>query len=425
MSAPAPPERTTDHLLRGSAFLMGAMLAASAVGFAFWLVAARLYTPSEIGIASTLISATTLIAYLSLLGLNNSLVRFLPMSDDRDAEVTQSVLITAGGGVLIATGYVLLAPLIAPKLVLLSDDRVHAVFFVILTAAAAANLLTDSVFIALRGAQYNLLIDGIMQSLLKVALVAPLAVLGAFGIYVAYGAAAVIAVLVSVLVLRRVMGLRPRRGDGHTLRRYLGYSGGTYVSACLNLLPILALPLIILNAKGAAAAGYYFVAFQIATLLNSISFAICDSAFAEGAHDAGSLGRVARRSGKLVFTAQAAGALVVALAAPLALRVFGGEYADQATDLLIMFAVASLAVAFNTWTGTLLKLTGNGMGWLIWSHVVYAAVIVGGGQLLSDRSLVWMAVIWGAGNALCGLIAIVGIAASRRNEAHIWGGAGA
>ena len=113
MSAPAPAERATDHLLRGSAFLMGAMLAASGVGFAFWLVAARLYTPSEIGIASTLISATTLIAYLSLLGLNNSLVRFLPMSDNRDAEVSQSVLITAGGGLLIATAYVLLAPVVA------------------------------------------------------------------------------------------------------------------------------------------------------------------------------------------------------------------------------------------------------------------------------------------------------------------------
>ena len=61
---------------------------------------------------------------------------------------------------------------------LLSDSPAHSFFFVILTAAAAANLLTDSAFIALRGAKYNLLVDGIVQSLIKLALVAPLVALG-------------------------------------------------------------------------------------------------------------------------------------------------------------------------------------------------------------------------------------------------------
>ena len=338
MSRTAASRRPTDHLVRGSAFLMAATLTASAFGFAFWLVAARLYSPGEIGIASTLISATTLIAYLSLLGLNNSLIRYLPLSKNRDAEVTQSILVTVGGALLVATVYVVVAPLVAPRLVLLSDSPAHSFFFVILTAAAAANLLTDSAFIALRGAKYNLLVDGIVQSLIKLALVAPLVVLAAFGLYVAYGLSAVVAVVLSVALLCRVMGLRPRLGRPGTLRGYLGYSGGTYVSACLNLLPILAIPLIVLNEQGAEEAGYYFVAFQIATLLNSISFAICESAFAEGAHDAGQLGSVARRSAKLAFTAQTAGALVTAIAAPYVLGFFGSSYSDNATELLIVLA---------------------------------------------------------------------------------------
>jgi O-antigen/teichoic acid export membrane protein len=416
---------TTDHLLRGSAFLMAATLAASVVGFAFWLVAARLYSPGEIGIASTLISATTLIAYLSLLGLNNSLIRYLPLSKNRDAEVTQAVIVTVVGALLVATAYVVVAPLVAPRLVLLSASVGHSIVFVILTAAAAANLLTDSVFIALRGAKYNLLVDGVVQSLLKVALVAPLVALGAFGLYVAYGLAAVVAVALSVALLCRMMALRPRLGRRRTLRGYLGYSGGTYVSACLNLLPILAIPLIVLNEQGAEAAGYYFVAFQIATLLNSVSFAICESAFAEGAHDAGQLKSVARRSAKLAFTAQTAGALLTAIAAPYLLGFFGSNYSEQATQLLVVLALGSIAVAFNTWTSMLLKLTGNGISWLIGSHFVYAVAIIAGTQALAGRDLVWIAVVWGAGNALCGLIAIIGIGASRRHETHIWESAGA
>ena len=425
MSRTAASPRPTDHLVRGSAFLMAATLTASAVGFAFWLVAARLYSPGEIGIASTLISATTLIAYLSLLGLNNSLIRYLPLSKNRDAEVTQSILVTVGGALLVATVYVVVAPLVAPRLVLLSDSPAHSFFFVILTAAAAANLLTDSAFIALRGAKYNLLVNGIVQSLIKLALVAPLVALGAFGLYVAYGLSAVVAVVLSVALLCRVMGLRPRPGRPGTLRGYLGYSGGTYVSACLNLLPILAIPLIVLNEQGAEEAGYYFVAFQIATLLNSISFAICESAFAEGAHDAGQLGTVARRSAKLAFTAQTAGALLTAIAAPYVLGFFGSSYSDNATELLIVLALGSIAVAFNTWTSMLLKLTGNGMSWLIGSHFVYAVGIIAGTQVLAGRDLVWIGVVWGAGNAVCGLIALIGITESRRRETHIWESAGA
>ncbi len=423
MSAPAQSTRTTDHLLRGSAFLMAATLSASAIGFAFWLVAARLYTPAEIGVASTLISATTLIAYLSLLGLNNSLVRFLPLSDNRGPEVTQAVLATAGIALLIATAYALVAPLIAPRLDLLSSDVTRSVLFVVLTAAAAANLLTDSVFIALRAAKYNLLVDGVIQSLIKVALVAPLVAFGAFGVFTAYGLGALVAVALSITLLRRMLHIRPELGNRRTLRPYLGYSGGTYVSACLNLFPILAVPLIVLNSKGAEAAGYYFVAFQIAMLLNGVSYAVCESTFAEGAHDEGRLGRVARRSGRLVFTTQAAGAVIIAIAAPLALSFFGSDYADQATNVLIVFAAGSIGVAFNTWTSTLLKLTPGGMSWLIWSHVVYAVVIIGGSQWLSDRSLVWLAVMWGVGNAVCGLIASIGLIASHRREPALWEGA--
>jgi O-antigen/teichoic acid export membrane protein len=424
MRASRAQGRAADHLVRGSAFLLAATFVASAIGFVFWLVAARLYSAGAIGIASTLISATTLIAYLSLFGFNSTLIRFLPLSARRDVEVTQAITVTAAGALVLATVYTLVAPLVSPRLDLLSD-MVHSTLFVALTAAAAVNLLTDSVFIALRGAKYNLLVDGVVQSFLKLAFVVVLVTFGAFGIYAAYGAAALVAVALSVALLHRVMGLRPRMGRLSTLRPYLGYTGGNYVSSCLNLLPMLVLPFIVLNAHGPEAAGYYFIAFQIAMLLNGVSFAICESAFAEGAHDAGGLRRVARRSAKLVFTAQVAGALVTAIAAPYVLRIFGSAYSDEGSDLLVVLALASVAVAFNTWTSMLLKLTGNGVSWLVWSHVVYALAIIAGAQAVSGGQLVWIGVAWGAGNALCGLIALAGLLGSRRHEAHIWGNAGA
>jgi len=50
-------------------------------GFFFWMVVARFYTEAEVGFSSAMISAISLLALISLVGLNTSLIRFLPQAD--------------------------------------------------------------------------------------------------------------------------------------------------------------------------------------------------------------------------------------------------------------------------------------------------------------------------------------------------------
>jgi hypothetical protein len=50
-------------------------------GFFFWIVVARFYTEAEVGLGSAIISAMSLISIMGLVGLNISLVRFLPHAD--------------------------------------------------------------------------------------------------------------------------------------------------------------------------------------------------------------------------------------------------------------------------------------------------------------------------------------------------------
>ena len=57
----------------------------SALGLLFWALAARWLTPAEVGIGAALVSATTLLANFSTLGLRNGLVRFLPEAGPRPA----------------------------------------------------------------------------------------------------------------------------------------------------------------------------------------------------------------------------------------------------------------------------------------------------------------------------------------------------
>ena len=91
---------------------------------------ARVYSATDVGLATSLLSATTVISMLSLLGFGSSFVRFLPKSVNRDREIS-SGLIAAGTTALIgASIYVLLIPQLASKLefvrvVGLGDDRFH------------------------------------------------------------------------------------------------------------------------------------------------------------------------------------------------------------------------------------------------------------------------------------------------------------
>src|SRR5882757_2751857 len=83
----------TDSLFRNAALLMTSTAIVSVLGFGFWLFVAHLYTPSQIGIASALISITTLLSNLSLLGFNAGLIRFLPKAQDQSRYINAVMII--------------------------------------------------------------------------------------------------------------------------------------------------------------------------------------------------------------------------------------------------------------------------------------------------------------------------------------------
>ena len=76
--------RLNDPLFRNAYFLMLSSITSAGSGYLFWLIVARFYSVEEIGLASAIISASSLISImLSLLGFDISLVRFLPERNDK------------------------------------------------------------------------------------------------------------------------------------------------------------------------------------------------------------------------------------------------------------------------------------------------------------------------------------------------------
>ena len=105
-----------DHMVRNSLYLILSSGVQAALGAAFWIIAARMFGAANVGIAGSLIAATVLIAYLALLGLNSTLVRYLPTAPDRDGLITGGLLLVAVCGAGLGLLYLLLTPVIAPRL---------------------------------------------------------------------------------------------------------------------------------------------------------------------------------------------------------------------------------------------------------------------------------------------------------------------
>jgi O-antigen/teichoic acid export membrane protein len=383
-------------------------------GFGFWVLCARLFDAQAVGVGSSLVSATSIISYLAMLGFNTTFVAFVPRSADPEREVNTAFNIVLVTAVVISLAYALGAPLFAGELAVLHSTSLNVAVFVVLTTAAAANLLTDSFFIAYRSARYNFLVDGIVQSSIKLALPLALVTGGALGIFTSSGVAALVGVGLSLILMVRHFGYRYRPIiDVGVVRATFAYSASSYVSSLLNLLPQLVLPVIVLRAQGAAETGFYFVAFQIANLPNGVSYAISQSLFAEGSQPGADVMALARRSARLNAAVLLPGIALCVLAARLVLAPFGVTYAAHAAGTLTWFALGCLTVALNVWASVLLRLVHR-LELLVWSNVVFVVVTCGLSLWLAPLGTVWVAVAWLAGNLVSGSISLAGFVAAVR-----------
>src|SRR4051794_35908215 len=102
-----PGSALLEHLrepMRRSAYaLIAGTGVTSLLGLLFWALAAHWLSPAMVGIGASLISALTLLANISTLGLRNGLVRFLPEAGPMTRRlVASSYALCAGAATAVA-----------------------------------------------------------------------------------------------------------------------------------------------------------------------------------------------------------------------------------------------------------------------------------------------------------------------------------
>jgi len=403
----------TDTLFRNSIYLMITTGIMGFFGFFFWIICTHIFTPNQIGLGTTLISAMSLISFISLLGFNTTLVRFLPSSQNRNNDINTGTLLVTGAAALIATIYVLVIPSITPTLDIVQQNFWYSALFVLMVTIATINSLTDSIFIAYRSAHFNLLTNGFITSSTKLVLPVVLASLGAYGVFASVGLASTIGVTAGFIILFFKFNYRPRlRIDISVLKKVFRYSFTNYLSNLINIIPTLILPIIIIDHLGAAAAGYYYLAFMIINLLYTVSGSVSQSLFAEGSYAESALYNLIKRSLIILVAIMVPAGLVLALFGPWVLNIFGKSYSAGGGDVIAILAIAAPAVAAYNLGNTILKIRQQ-MYSVFAISVVYSLAISGLTLYWVDKGLIWVAIAWTVGNAIAAIFAFIAIYTNR------------
>ena len=388
-----------NQMLHNSIYLMMATAVMAGLGFFFWILASRLFSAEMVGLATTLISVTSLVTSFSLLGLDNGLIRYLPKSENKNSLINTALTITGLTSVVITVVYLIFIHTFTPRLLFIRESPVMAVGLVLFTTCYSLNSLFEGVFTALRKTVYVLAKNTIF-SVVKLVLPVMLVAGGAFGLYMSFGIATVAAVIMSILVLMISFGYKlwPEI-HRETVKMMAKFSLGNYLAVFIGGLPALSLPILITNSLGEKFSAFFYIDMMIANLLFIIPIAVAQSLFAEGSHDETVVGDHQKQAVKMIAILLIPAILVIVFFGQYILLAFGKQYSAEGDELLRILAVSGIFVAVTCVGDVILKLKHQ-VNKLIIIKVLETAIILGLSFVLRSGGLNGIGTAWMIGTAV-------------------------
>ena len=402
----------TDPLLRSAYSLMLNSGVTALLGVVYWVVAARVYGPEEVGRDAALIAAMVECSVICQLNMSNAITRFLPSLERNNRRALLGAYAVSGvGALLISIPFVVLAPMVSSQFAFLRG-ALFGGLYVVSQVLWGWFVLQDSALTAVRQAPWVPVENGIF-GLLKLAALPVFQAWGLpHGVFLAW-TLPVVALLIPVnlflfrtAIPRHVRAIRPagsavlRRFGRRGFVRFMAQDWGASVFA---LTPNTALPVIVVVLLGSQSNAYFYIPYTIVSGLNLLAYAVTTSLVVEGALAEDHIRALARKViRRLVFLLGPVVAVLI-VAAPLILKPFGPGYVRESTSALRIMACACLFYAAIALYQAIARLRGQGSRILLVeaakAPILLAGVVVLGSLLGID----------GVGLAWVGCVAVVAL----------------
>lgn len=405
-----------SSLFRNSFFLMCSTVVLGGVGFLFWVVVARSFDTGTVGLATSLLSVSSLIALFGLGGFDTVFIRFLAKAEDKSKVISTGLWVSGLLSATLATAFCFATPHVAPAISFVLDNPFYVLIFVVTTVLTTWNTIINAAFIARRKGGFVLLTNSVF-SVAKLGLPFMFAGHNPMIIFGIVGAAQLVYVGFGLGLMMRRLGYRPElRISRTTLRDTYRYGAAAYFSNLLNLLPDSILPILVLNMLGAHSAAYFYIAFTIANFLYTVAFVTTQATLAEASHDLPNVGRHMRSGLKLIFSVMTPAIIVLVAAAPFILGIFGSDYRAEATQLTILFAITGFAVALYAALNAYFKATRQLVAVVISPAVKAASILALAAILVPLHGLPGVGWAWLIGNILAVLAGASSLLQSHRKS---------
>lgn len=378
------------------------------LGFAYWVLAARLYPAKAVGIGAGAISAMTLVSSLGWVGLQFVLLRYVPVAGSAQRRLVRISYVIAIAVALVATGIFLAGFARLAGLGILTDSPLTILLFAASVALWVVFSLQDPVLIGLRRAGWVPVENATFGAIKAVMLVALAASASAWAILGAWvlglvGLVLVINVALFGRLLRREQTI-PSRLPGQ--RQLIRFASGNQVVAVTAAIPDSLVSLLVLAFMPGAANAYYYSAWAVSFSLRLLAVNMSNALIVEGALAESKVRSLVRQVSRLAFVVVIPLVVVVVVCADPIMAAFGLQY-THAANLLRLFAVGLIpftivnfviaveriqervgralliagactlvTIGLDLWLIPSAGLTGAGWGWLI-GQTVGAAVAVG------------------------------------------------
>ena len=387
-----------DSLFRNSFYILFSTAIISVTGFLFWFLAARLYNSEQVGVVGALISACALIMSIGSLGINHAFIRYIPNSKNKQEIINSGTILVTISTLLVTICYILLLPIVSPKLNLITANLFFTIFFILLAVITSLNSLIDSIFIASRTAHYNMTTYSVF-GISKIILLLFFVGFGASGLFFSHTIGIALALIIGFFIIQKKLHLKLKfQYDQKIIKKMFKFSGLIYLISLIGGIPNLVLPLVIIQILGASQAAYFYMAMMIATLIFAIPNSVTSALFAEGSHDSESIGIHFKKAALLIIPSLFGVIIITMLLGHQVLSVFGKDYAVNGYWPLVWLSVSSIFIGFNALFSTILKIKKRLRGFLIINFLGTLFIVIAS-YFTIEHGLTNVALSWLGGQA--------------------------
>jgi len=399
-----------DHLqsplYKNSLFLIIDSAVTAVIGFFFWILVARFYSAVDVGYGSAAISAISLLAMLSLMGFNFTIIRYLPKAENPLEMINSCLTLSGIISLILAVVFLLGLDIWSPALHFIKGNIIFSFAFIIFTLVFTLANILRFVFLANRRADLVLSIDTI-QSLLKVPLAIFLVLFfHSFGIAAAWGIGVTLSLFLALFLFRSKCqnSYKPMPTLNLAILNNLRhYSAGSYIASLFSTASTWIMPIMVVNVLGSEQNAYFYVTWTISILLSAIPVSTSNSLFVEGSHFTENLGVYILKALKFTYILLIPAICLVFLLSNQILHLFGPSYSVNGSGLLKIMAVSGVFVGLNAIYATALRIK-NKVVELCLIYAIQAIVFLGGSYfVLPIAGIVGIGYIWMGEQAITSL----------------------